>query len=343
MYNLQHDYAEGAHPQILQKLIETNLVQQVGYGEDDYSNQAREVLRKRMNNPTAAIYFVSGGTQANLLVISSLLRVHEGVISTNKGHIFNSEAGAIESIGHRVITVESENGKLIPSQVEQALKDYARRPHTLKPRMVYISNSTEIGTIYSKDELKALHSYCRTHDLLLFMDGARLGAALTAPTNDLTLADISTLTDVFYIGGTKNGALLGEAVVFNDPELHNEFDYVVKQKGAMLAKGRLLGIQFLTLFEGDLFFETAKYSNYLALKLANGIKESGFEFLLPVESNQLFPVFPNDLIHQLRKHFLFHDWAIINDNHTVVRIVTSWATEESAIDKFLEIVRNFNE
>lgn len=341
MYNLQHDYAEGTHPQILQKLIETNLVQQVGYGEDEYSNQAREAIQKRINNPKAAIYFVSGGTQANLLVISSLLRVHEAVISTKMGHIFNNEAGAIESTGHRVITVETENGKIIPSQIKQVLKEYSKRPHTLKPRMVYISNSTEIGTIYTKNELTSLKECCQANDLLLFMDGARLGAALTAPKNDLTFADISALTDVFYIGGTKNGALLGEAVVFNDPELHNEFDYVVKQKGALLAKGRLLGIQFLTLFEGDLFFETAKYANYLAAKLTKGITDAGFDFLLPVESNQLFPVFPNELIQALRAHFLFHNWTVIDENHTVVRLVTSWATDESIIDEFLKVVRNF--
>lgn len=252
MYNFRNDYSEGAHTNILQKLIETNLQQQQGYGEDEYSFQAKQILRKKLENHDASIYFVSGGTQSNLLVISALLKIHEAVISTNIGHIFSHETGAIEAVGHRIITVEAVNGKLKPEAICSVLKNYNLRPHVVKPKMVYISNTTEIGSVYSKNELIELSRFCKSNNLLLFMDGARLGNALMAENNDLTLSDISQLTDVFYIGGTKNGALLGEAIVFNNQSLAPDFDYVLKQKGALLAKGRLLGVQFLELFKNDL-------------------------------------------------------------------------------------------
>lgn len=336
MYNFQNDYAEGAHPDILKKLVETNLVQQVGYGDDEYTMQAKTAIRQKMKNDKASIYFVSGGTQANLMVISALLKTHEGVISAETGHISANETGAIEAVGHKVMTIPSADGKLTPSLVQKVQKAYSKRPHVLKPKMVYISNSTEIGTIYSKAELTELSVYCRENELILFLDGARLGSALTAQENDLTLSDISELTDVFYIGGTKNGALLGEAIIFPDPTFAPEFDYVVKQKGALLAKGRLLGIQFLELFKGELFFDLAQHANDMATMLAEGMNEKGVKFFMKHESNQIFPILSNDKLNQLKKNFLFHEWVEIDENHTAIRLVTSWATPAAEVVAFLK-------
>ncbi len=335
MYNFRNDYSEGAHPDILNKISETNLVQQSGYGEDEYSVQAKDLLKLKMKNPDAAIYFVSGGTQANLLVISALLQIHEAVISAKTGHIFSHETGAIEATGHRVIAVGAHQGKLSPADVEKVLQEYALRPHMVKPRMVFISNSTEIGTIYSKAELQKLSNFCKAKNLLLFMDGARLGHALTADNNDLTLEDIARLTSVFYIGGTKNGALLGEAIIFNQSDLAPEFDYVLKQKGALLAKGRLLGIQFLELFKDDLYFDLAKHANKMAMKISDAVHENRYSFLTPSTTNQIFPILPKNLIEKLSTKYLFYEWKTIDEHHSAIRIITSWATEESKVDEFI--------
>lgn len=335
MYNFKNDYSEGGHPDILNKLIETNLVQHLGYGEDNYSLQAKELLKKKINNPDAAIYFLSGGTQTNLLVVSTLLQIHEAVISAKTGHIYTHETGAIEATGHRVITVDTNDGKLKSSDIQKILHEYSLRPHVVKPKMVYISNSTEIGTIYTKTELEQLSEFCKSHSLLLFLDGARLGNALIAENNDLNLSDIARLTDAFYIGGTKNGALLGEAVVFNNPHLAPEFDYVLKQKGALLAKGRLLGIQFLELFKEDLYFELAAHANKMAMKIARAVKENGYSFLTNSTTNQIFPILPREIIDKLGKKYLFYEWAVIDENKSAIRLITSWATDESKVDEFI--------
>lgn len=336
MYNFKNDYSEGAHPSILKKLMETNLVQQLGYGEDEYSAKAKELIKQKVNNPEASIYFVSGGTQTNLLVISTLLQAHEAVISARTGHVFSHETGAIEATGHRVITIDTSDGKIGPLDIEKVLSEYSLRPHVVKPKMVYISNSTEIGTIYGKDELVALAEFCESHDLLLFLDGARLAQALTAENNDLTLADVARLTDVFYIGGTKNGALLGEAIVFNKPGLAPEFDYLLKQKGALLAKGRVLGIQFLELFKDDLYFDLGRYANRMAMKLFSALKKKGYSFLTDSMTNQIFPILPKELITRLSEKYLFYEWSVIDDRHSVIRLITSWSTDEKAVDQFIE-------
>lgn len=336
MYNFKNDYAEGAHPAILHKLMETNLVQQSGYGEDDYSLRAKEAIRQKLDHPHAGIYFVSGGTQANLLVISSLLRMHEAVISAKTGHIFSHETGAIEAMGHRVIVADTEDGKLRPTDIHTIADAHSLRPHMVKPRMVYISNPTELGTIYNRSELEQLSSCCRSLDLLLFMDGARLGHALTAASNDLDLPAIANLTDVFYIGGTKNGALLGEAIVFNKPQLAPEFDYVLKQKGALLAKGRLLGIQFLELFQDDLYFELAAHANKMAMKIADAVREKGYGFLTPPATNQVFPILPRKLIDRLSKKYAFYEWEAMEGDRAAVRLITSWATPESKVDELVK-------
>ena len=334
-YSFKNDYSEGAHPRILNKLIATNLQQQHGYGEDQYSEEAKAILKHKINQPEAAIHFVSGGTQSNLLVISSLLRIHEAVISAQTGHIFTHETGAIEAVGHRVITANTSNGKLCPEDLRAVLRAYQLRPHTVKPKMVYISNSTEMGTIYSKAELRELSLFCREHHLLLFMDGARLGHALTAANNDLSLTDIAQWTDVFYIGGTKNGALLGEAIVFNNPQLAPDFDYVLKQKGALLAKGRLLGIQFLELFKEDLYFDLAKQANIMAAKIAEAVNKLGFSLLTEATTNQIFPILPKGVISQLSEKYLFYEWQDMDENHAAIRLITSWATEEDIVNEFI--------
>lgn len=342
MYNFKNDYSEGAHSSILKKLIETNLAQQSGYGEDEYSAQAKALIRQKISNPNASIYFVSGGTQTNLLVISTLLQAHEAVISAKSGHIFSHETGAIEATGHRVITVDSNDGKLQPAQIEKVLGDYSLRPHVVKPRMVYVSNSTEIGTIYQKAELKSLSDFCRSQNLRLFLDGARLGQALTAENNDLTFEDIAQYTDVFYIGGTKNGALLGEAIVFNSPQIAPDFDYVLKQKGALLAKGRVLGVQFLELFKGDLYFDLASHANKMAMKISAALQRKGHSFLTDSTTNQIFPVLPKELIEKLRQKYEFYNWSVIDEDTSAVRLITSWATDEIMVDEFIEDIETLS-
>ncbi len=333
MYSFKNDYSEGAHPNILKKLIDTNLEQHLGYGEDTYSIHAKEQLRRCMNNPHTDIFFVSGGTQANQLVIPTLLRDHEAVISAKSGHIFVHETGAIEAVGHRIIAVETEMGKLRPIDLEKVIGEFYMRPHVVKPKLVYISNTTELGTIYTKSELVALSDYCREHGLYLFMDGARLGQALASRCNDLTFQDISLLTDVFYIGGTKNGALLGEAIVFNNQSIAAEFDYVLKQKGALMSKGRILGVQFYELFKDGLFFDLASRANNLAEQIAGAIKQRGYSFYMPPESNQLFPILPNELVEYLGTKYQFFEWLRYDNNNTVVRLVTSWATDENKVNE----------
>ena len=339
MYNLKIDYAEGAHPAILDKLLETNFIQQNGYGHDDYTLEAKAVLRQKMNHPSAEIYFVSGGTQANLLVISSLLRPHEAVISANTGHIYANETGAIEATGHKVIPIESKDGKITPTQIKQTVASFQLRPHVVKPKVVYISNTTEVGTIYSERELKALSDCCRAEGLLLFMDGARLGHALTAPANDLTLERIAELVDVFYIGATKNGALFGEAIVFPQPKLALDFDYNLKQRGALFAKGRVLGIQFLALFQDDLYFKLAKDANDMAMKLAQAFQEQGHAFLVEPASNQIFPILPVALIERLQEKFDFYVWKPINADYAAVRLITSWTTDELMLEVFISMLK----
>lgn len=342
MYHFKNDYTEGAHPNILNKLLETNFIQQPGYGEDQYTVQAKDILRQKINSPTAPIHFVSGGTQSNLLVISAILRPHEAVISADTGHIYTNEAGAIEATGHKVIPVKSMDGKLNPSDIEKVMQQYLNKPHLVKPKLVFISNSTELGTIYTKQELKALCEYCKSQKIFLYMDGARLGHALTAKNNDLTLADIFKFTDVFYIGATKNGALLGEAIVFNNLNLENDFNYSVKQKGALLAKGRLVSIQFLELFKDDLYYNLAKHANTLAMQIAKTLKDLNYNFLTDSTTNQIFPILPKTIIEKLSDKYSFLFWQDFDQDKAVIRLITSWATDKEKVDEFIEDIKTFS-
>ncbi len=335
-YSFKNDYSEGCHPNILEALIKTNLNQQNGYGYDDYSDKARELIKQKMNNQNADIHFVSGGTQANLLIISSILRPHESVISAETGHIFTNETGAIEATGHKVHGLVTEDGKLKSEHIQSVLDTHTNKPHQVKQKLVYISNSTEIGTIYTKKELQELSDFCKANNLYLFMDGARLGQALTSEINDLTLEDISRLTDVFYLGGTKNGALLGEAIIITNDKLKEEFKFHIKQKGAMLAKGRLLGIQFLELMKNDLYFELAKHSNVQAMKIKSVFENKDFKFLSETFTNQIFPILNNSQIEKLSENFDFYVWKKIDEEYSAIRLITSWASSDAVIEEFIE-------
>lgn len=337
-YSFKNDYSEGCHTNILEALIKSNLDQQNGYGYDDYSNEARELIRKKINDENADIHFVSGGTQANLLVISAILRPHESVISAETGHIFTNETGAIEATGHKIHGIVTEDGKLKPEHIQSVLDSHTNKPHQLKQKLVYISNSTEIGTIYQKQELKALYEFCQSNDLYLFMDGARLGQALTSEINDLTLEDVANFTDVFYLGGTKNGALLGEAIVITNDNLKEEFGFQVKQKGALLAKSRLLAIQFLELMKDDLYFDLAKHSNVQAMKIKSVFTNKGFQFLSKTFTNQIFPILNNSQVEKLSEHFDFYVWKKIDEENSAIRLITSWATSDEVVEDFLRKV-----
>ena len=334
MYSFRNDYSEGAHPKVLEALASTNLEQTVGYGMDPRCEAARNTIRRLCNAPDADVHFLVGGTQTNLIVIESLLRPYEAVIAAHTGHVNVHETGAIEATGHKVCTAYAPDGKLTPALVESVVNGHSSE-HMVHPRLVYISDTTEIGTIYTKAELEALRRCCDEHNLFLFMDGARLGSALASPQNDLTLPDLAALTDAFYIGGTKNGALFGEALVMNAPNDH--FRWHMKQRGAMLAKGRLLGVQFQALLEDGVYFEIARHANEMAYRLRDGIAALGYSFPVPSPSNQQFPVLPNTVVEQLKaKGYEFEIDHAEDDAHTCVRFVTSWATPENAIDAFLK-------
>jgi threonine aldolase len=331
-YCFLDDYSEGCHPRILDALSRTNLEQQTAYGNDDYSEQARALIREHLGKDDTPVYFLAGGTLTNLVIIASALRPHEAVIAAHTGHIALHETGAIEATGHKIITVPSEDGKLTAADIETALANNALYPHMAKPRLVYISNTTELGTVYKKSELQALSETCRANHLLLMLDGARLGAALTADANDVALKEIAELVDIFWIGGTKSGALLGEAIVIPNEQLAHDFEFHVKQRGALLAKGRVLGIQFLELFTDGLYFELAKHANAMARKLSDAILAAGHALAAPTESNQVFAILPNQKIGQLNERFEFYVWEKAGDHHSVVRLVTSWATVECQVD-----------
>ncbi|MEH7094382.1 threonine aldolase family protein [Neobacillus vireti] len=335
MYSFKNDYSEGAHPQILKAIMETNLVQEEGYGEDHYSLQAIELIKKKLGRSDVDIHLLTGGTQTNLTAISAFLRPHEAAISVSSGHILGHETGAIEATGHKVLSVESMDGKLTPAGVQAVLEGHPDE-HMVKPKLVYISNSTEIGSIYKKEELQALSDFCREKNLILYMDGARLGSALCSKENDLLISDLPNLVDAFYIGGTKNGALLGEALVICRESLKEDFRYHIKQKGALLAKGRLVGIQFLELFRDQLFFDLADHANRMAGILNEALKQAGVKFLTNSPSNQIFPILPNAVIAELEKKYSFHVWEKVDKDHSAIRLVTSWATKEEEVVGFIE-------
>lgn len=340
MIRFDCDYLEGACPEILKKIEETNMEQTPGYGMDDYCDLAREKIRNICKSPDAEVQFLVGGTQANMIVIGSILKSYQGVISLSDGHINIHETGAVESTGHKVLAVNSADGKLTGEQVREIYREHYEedgREHMVQPGMVYISYPTERGLLYTREELEQLYSACKECDLPLYIDGARLGYGLMSPECDMDISDIAKNCDVFYIGGTKVGALFGEAVVITNERLKKDFRYYIKQRGGMLAKGRLLGIQFDVLFENDLYFRVSKHAIDLAMRIKKAFCDNGYEFLYDSYTNQQFPIIPNDVLEKLSKKYSFDVWKKIDENNTAVRVCTSWATKEENVQ---ELVRD---
>lgn len=340
MLYFENDYCEGAHEEILKKLVETNLEKTSGYGTDPYCASAREKIRAACSCTEADVFFVSGGTQANVIVIAAMLRRYEGVVAAATGHIHGHEAGAVEYTGHKVLALPQTDGKLSAADLREYLETYyadANHEHMTFPGMVYISYPTEYGTLYTKAELEALHQICAQYQIPLFMDGARLGYGLASPACDLTLSDLAQLTDVFYIGGTKVGALCGEAVVFpHGAPAH--FMTMVKQQGGLLAKGRLLGLQFDVLFTDDLYMKISRNAIAAAETLKAALREKGYRFFLDSPTNQIFVVLENAQLQALEGKAKFGFWEKFDDTHTVVRIATSWATRMEEIQQLIELL-----
>ena len=343
MIRFECDYAEGAHPQLLERLVQTNFEQTKGYGEDEYCENARRIIRHLCATESVDVHFLTGGTQTNTTVIAATLRPHQGVISATTGHIHVHETGAIEATGHKVLALPSENSKLTAAQVEQTVLEHwndVNHEHIVQPGMVYISNPTEGGVIYTKQELQALSDICRKYSLPLFLDGARLGYGLAAEDNDLTLPDIARMCDIFYIGGTKVGALFGEAVVITNEAIKKDFRYLIKQRGGMLAKGRLLGLQFETLFVSGLYFEIARHAVRMAMMIRHTFRAKGVSFLCESTTNQQFPILTDEQIKSLSQKYAFERWTKIDDRHTAVRFCTSWATREEDVQALIKDIEN---
>ncbi|MXP74853.1 low specificity L-threonine aldolase [Lachnospiraceae bacterium WCA-9-b2] len=338
MIRFECDYLEGAHPLILKRMEETNFEQTAGYGEDAFCASAKEKIRKLCGGIDVEVHFLVGGTQTNFTVISAALRPHQGVLAAVTGHINVHETGAVEAVGHKVLALPSEDGKIRASQVRMAYEAHWNdkdHEHMVQPGMVYISHPTENGTLYGKEELQALHEVCQELSLPLFLDGARMGYGLMSEAGTLTLKDIAKFTDVFYIGGTKVGALFGEAVVIANPLLRKDFRYFIKQNGGMLAKGRLLGIQFDTLFTDGLYFEIAKQADALAMRLKDAFVKKGYRLRYDSYTNQQFPILPNDHMEKLKEKYSFAFWEEVDASHSAVRFCTSWATKEAAVDELI--------
>lgn len=338
MIRLNCDYLEGCHPRILEALARTNLEQHPGYGMDEHCRHAAELIRETFACPEAAVHFLVGGTQANTTIIAAALRPYEGVLCAETGHINVHETGAIESTGHKVLALPHVNGKITAAQVAEAVALQDDSEHTVRPAMVYISMTTEVGTLYSLQELKDMYAVCREHGLLLFVDGARLGYGLMAPENDITPAQLAAHCDVFYVGGTKVGALFGEAVVINDKALNTRFRYMIKQRGGMLAKGRLLGVQFETLMENGLYFEIAQKAALQAIRIRTALEEKGIGFLVASPTNQQFPIFTNAQAEQLLRDFMLEDNGRVDADHVCLRICTSWATTDAMVDQLIAAI-----
>lgn len=342
MYYFNSDYTEGCHPDILAKLAATNMDQTTGYGLDPYCDEARELIKKAFACPQADVHFLVGGTQTNLTVICAALRPHQAVYGAVPSHINTHEAGAIEHVGHRVLPLPSADGKLTAAQIAEAWRKYDTDPsreHWAQPKMVYISQPTEIGSMYSKKELSELYSVCRAAGLYLFIDGARLGYALGTPSNDLTMADIAANCDVFSIGGTKCGLLFGEAVVILNDELKPDFRTIAKQNGAILAKGRLLGVQFAEAFRNNLYTDICQKGTMQALKIKQTLIDCGFSFVTDSPTNQQFVIMTPQQYEKLSQDFVLSLIEYLPDGNYSVRICTSWATLDAEVDKLIETIK----
>ncbi len=337
MYSFLNDYSEGAHPQVLDALIKTNEVQTVGYGLDEYCKQAREIILKRIERD-GDVHFLVGGTQTNAIMIDAILKSYQAVMACDEGHINVHETGAIEATGHKVLTRPHKDGKLTIDMVQSMLDEHTDE-HMVQPKMVYISQTTELGSYYTYEELKMLYEYTRKHHLYLFIDGARLASSLSLK-NAPTLAQIAQNCDAFYIGGTKNGALFGEALVILNDELKDGFRFYMKQKGALLAKGRLLGVQFYTLLKDDLYEQIGKHENEMAMIIKQAFIEKGYKLYIDSYSNQLFVDLPQDMIQKIEEKYMITHIKKLDHNQERIRIVTSWHTDQKQVLEFANFLRS---
>ena len=343
MHSFESDYTAGARVEILRRLNETNLEQLPGYGSDKYCESAKEKIRAACDCPGADIFFMVGGTQTNLLAAAAFLRPWEAMVAADTGHVNVHETGAIEATGHKVIAMPGADGKLTPAAIATAAAQHCAQPgiydeHMVLPRMAYISDTTELGTVYTKAELTALRAACDAHGLYLYLDGARLAQALTATGNDLRPEDLPQLCDAFYIGGTKNGLLFGEAMVIVNDALKPGFRRAMKRSGAMLAKGRLLGVQFAAALEQDLWLDMGRHANTQAQRIAAALSNLGVPMYVPSPTNQIFPILPDDQIARLQERVAFHTNTRVDETHQAVRFVTSWATTDAQVDALLAVL-----
>ncbi|WP_434309270.1 threonine aldolase family protein [Hominifimenecus sp. rT4P-3] len=338
MWRFECDYTEGAHPEIMKRLLETNEEQTPGYGEDFYCGQARKKIQDLCGRADADVHFLVGGTQTNATVIRAALRPHQGVLSAESGHINVHETGAIEASGHKVLALPGEYGKLSARQIQEACQAHytdSSQEHIVQPGMVYLSHPTEIGTLYSLAELQEIRKVCQEWGLWLFLDGARLGYGMAASGSDISFRELAELCDVFYIGGTKVGALFGEAVVIMASALKKDFRYMIKQQGGMLAKGRLLGIQFDTLFTDDLYLKISRHAVQMAEQIRDGFQKLGYSFFCESQTNQQFLILSPAQIEALSEKYSFSIWEEVDQEHIAVRFCTSWATKEEAVEELL--------
>ena len=341
MIYFNSDYTAGAHPKVLERLMETNLEHTVGYGNDHYTARAKELIRKEIGCDDAEVMFLVGGTQTNATAIDGILARHEGVLAAESGHIAVHESGAIEASGHKVLTLPHYDGKVKTEDVQRFIEEFyadETYPHMVAPGMLYISQPTEYGTVYTLKELEALSATCHKHNIPLYIDGARMGYALAAEGADFTLRDVARLADVFYIGGTKLGTLFGEALVVTNRALLKNLFPLVKQHGALLAKGRLSGVQFEAMFSDGLYYEIGRHAVALALRIREAFKAKGYEVIIESPTNQQFFRLPNEVIDRLREEVSFDYWGARGATHSIVRFVTSWSTTNEDVDKLVEIL-----
>ena len=339
MIYFESDYTEGAHPEIIKRLMETNMEQTTGYGMDHYCESARNKIKEICGKKDAYVQFLVGGTQTNSIVIASVLKPYQGVVCASTGHINVHETGAVEATGHKVLAIQTLDGKISAENVKEVCVGHfndANHEHMVQPGMVYISYPTENGLIYTEKELSDLYKACKEYEVPLFIDGARLGYGLMAKGSDMTFAKLADLCDIFYIGGTKVGALFGEAVVIVNPSYQKDFRYMIKRNGAMLAKGRLLGIQFDTLFTDNLYLKIAEHADLMAMKIKEAFIRSGYTFLFDSVTNQQFPILSNDKLKELGEKYSYEVWEKVDHEHAAVRFCTSWATKEEDVDRLIE-------
>ena len=342
MFSFANDYSEGACPKVLRALVETNDIQAAGYGVDEYCEAAADLIKKTIGHDDVDVHFITGGTPCNVVAISAL-RAHEAVICVESGHINVHETGAVEATGHKIIAVKGKNGKITADEIRTVMSEHTDE-HKVKPKMVFVSDATELGTIYSKKELTQISEVCKEYGLYLYLDGARLGNALVATGNDLSFKDICDLTDIFYIGGTKNGAWIGEAMVVKNDELKPEFRYLIKQHCAMLAKGRLIGVQFLAMFEDKTYLDNARNADIMAQALKYIFAQFSIPMYIDSPTNQIFPILENRILEKIKRNYIVTEWGPYDKDHTIVRFVCSWATRKENIQDFYnDLVAYVNE